>query len=113
MINTIKPFIYLPELVKETTDAIAEKYQLRRYDIDPDCFLNKIYPICQCNRRYVPVNGTDKSKCFFCNFTDRNQIKIYPGKIDDVAYCKRCRNKFFRIHKSKRVCDTCSVELRK
>ena len=36
----------------------------------PGIFDHKVYPLCKCGRRFVPINKGDK-ECFWCNFTKK------------------------------------------
>ena len=51
--------------VREIRDTMGEQFYMK-----PDVYDHKEYPTCQCGRKYVPINKSDK-KCFFCLFTDK------------------------------------------
>lgn len=86
-----------------------------------DVFTHKEYPTCSCGRKYVPIRGEDKTRCFFCIFTrPKERVIIKPtntvySKVKKGAYCRYCSNYIDDVTPQSRgnTCVICSAVLKK
>lgn len=64
-----KNWICLPRAFTELSEADSGEHTLDWYQLPPDIFKSKEYPICHCGRRYVPVEK--HKECYYCVLTRR------------------------------------------
>lgn len=62
--------ICLPVMETNPRTGYCYESRLEWYRLPKDIFEHKVYPLCKCGRRFVPLSKKDKD-CFFCIFTKK------------------------------------------